>query len=100
MNTQSIDVKIGIYDVEGGYKAKISSNTLKDVKETRTHSSAIALFNDEIDPFVKSLRLKALQNGQGFQSHYRNFVQNKEQMVLSGMEANLDEARVDVNEKN
>ena len=86
MNNQTIDVKIGVYDVDGGYKAKISSNALEDVKETQTFSSVIALFNEEIDPFVKATRLKALQDGHGFQTHYRNFVRDKQQMVLSGME--------------
>ena len=86
MGDQVIMVKVGIYDVDEGYKAKISSNTLNDVKETQTFSSVIALFNEEIDPFIKSVRLKTLQDGKGFQTHYRNFVRDKQQMVLSGME--------------
>ncbi len=101
MNSQSIDVKIAIYEQaneqgEDGYQAKIKTNVLDKTIITDVYSSAVALFNKGIDPVVKALRIKALQNQRGFTSQYKNFVKDKDKMLLSGLESTLEDARIEV----
>lgn len=92
--SEAIELKVAIHAVESGYQAVMKANTSPEEVKSDIHASGVALFNDDINPFVQTMRNQALKTGKEFKVHYKNFVKDRDLYALSGDKATNEELRI------